>query len=171
MGLLHQLAGTGPLIFMWPSSFECIFSTDGGSSGASKASTLPGFPPFISKLSPLTASRTHQAPVYLLCAFCGPSLLVHCPLFCTCFKVQISFIFSSWYISLTDYSLLTGPSGHCILQHKIKQQPNCSLLRKWIKKMCVYIYMMEYYSTTKRIEQPAIWTGMNELRDCFTWGK
>ena len=33
---------------------------------------------------------------------------------------------------------------------KIWKQPKCSLTEQWIKKMCVYIYVMEYYSTIKK---------------------
>ena len=33
---------------------------------------------------------------------------------------------------------------------KLNRQPKCSLTEQWIKKMCVYIYVMEYYSTIKK---------------------
>ena len=35
---------------------------------------------------------------------------------------------------------------------KLWKQPKCPLIDEWIKKVMVYIYIMEYYSATKKKE-------------------
>ena len=35
---------------------------------------------------------------------------------------------------------------------KVWKKPECPLMDEWIKKMCVYIYTMEYYSAIKKNE-------------------
>ena len=137
---------------MWPSQLWVHFLLDWWRSSGAPASVLPGFPSLlpISKLSPLTASGTHQAPVYLLSVLSVALLFSSINLFCTCFKVQIKFYFllvhiSDWFTP-SDWS----PVATAFCSIKLNRQPKCSLTEEWIKKMCVCIFMMEYYSTIKK---------------------
>ena len=58
------------------------------------------------------------------------------------------------------------PNVHSSTTHNSQdmKQPKCPLTDKWIKKMlCVYIYIMEYYSAIKKNERNAICINIMDL--------